>query len=95
MAKSKVATSPGPDGPRPARVGIANGWNQVQRDLMSCRQTLVCAVEALNKADDDDGLSELGASAIRVVERCAKELVRIEETVDRLSTDKAHSTSAR
>jgi hypothetical protein len=44
----------------------------------------MCAAAALTKAEED-GLDELGASAICVVEQCTKELMRIEDTVDRLS----------
>jgi hypothetical protein len=69
------------------RASFRNALREVNQDLMACRQTLMCAAEALGKAEDDvfEGESgERGVSAIRVVERCVEELVRIEDMVDRL-----------
>jgi hypothetical protein len=77
-----------------ARAVVCRGLDQIDQDLRACRQTLMCAAEALGQAEDEgfEGESlELGVSAIRVVERCARELFKIEEMVDRLSIDAAHS----
>jgi hypothetical protein len=67
---------------------IAERFGQIDRDLLLCRATLRCAAEALGNAEDEgfkgDGSMELAASAIRVVERCSEELVRIEDAFDRL-----------
>ena len=79
MAKSKST-----------RTALDKGLQQIDGDLRACRQTLMCAAEALAKAEDDsfEGESgELGAAAIRVVERCTEELARIENLVDRLSME--------
>jgi hypothetical protein len=76
------------------RASLYKGLREVDQDLRACRQTLMCAAEGLGKAEDNgfEGESgELGASAIRVVERCTEELVRIEEMIDRLCMDAAHS----
>lgn len=81
MAKSKS---------KPARVDVYKGLQGIDGDLRACRQTLACAAEALGQAEGDnfEGESgELGASAIRVVERCCRDLRQIENSIDRLSID--------
>jgi hypothetical protein len=73
-----------------ARTVAANGLKQLDRDIGACRQTLLCAAEALGSAEGDRYQGEsldLASAAIRVVERCARELLRIEEAVDRLNVD--------
>ena len=80
MAKSKST-----------RAALDKGFQQIDRDLLLCRATLQCAAEALGKAEDDcfesGSARGLAAAAIRVVERCSEELVRIEDAIDGLSME--------
>ena len=69
------------------RAADDKGLRQIGWDLTACRQTLMCAVEALGAAEDagfEGEPGDLGVSAISVVRLCTKELVRIEERIDRL-----------
>lgn len=72
---------------------IYQGLGQIDRELGACRQTLLCAAEALGSAEGSgfkgDSTLELASAAIRVVERCSAELMRIENAVDRLSIEAA------
>ena len=80
MAKSKST-----------RGTLGKGLRQIDMDLLACRQTLLCAAEALAKAEGEGfeggSTNELAAAAIRVVERCCTELHRIECAVDGLTLE--------
>jgi hypothetical protein len=66
---------------------------QLDRDIGACRQTLLCAAAALGKAEDQRFVGdseELAASATRVIERCSRELLRIQGAVDDLLLKRTH-----
>lgn len=72
------------------RSALDKGLLRIDEDLRACRQTLMCAAEALSKAEDElfrGESGELGVAAVHVVERCTRELLRIEESVDRLRVE--------
>jgi hypothetical protein len=81
-----------PDGQSPKR-----SLNGINADLVLCRATLQCAAVALVKAEDgsfEDDANELAAAAISVVQRCCRELLAIEEAIDRLSIEAAQPSCA-
>jgi hypothetical protein len=64
---------------------LATRLRKLNQDIVICQQTLATAAAALCRAEDgrfEDESGELACSAIRVIERCTKDLSDIEEASD-------------
>lgn len=82
---------------KPESESVADRLQQLDFDILLCRQTLDTAVAALCKAEDgrfEEESADLAGSAIRVLERCSRDLSAIEERVDCLGTEVSHAVRA-